>query len=231
MQSLGFFPNEIGLIYNEHNFNCNVSIIQLWIRLALPNFPPNRAFIFLKLLCRIARKKRDKEEQVAYKLEQEIALWDPTANTESTQDQFKTLFVSRINFDTSESKLRREFDSYGPIKSIRMVHDQKTGKPRGYAFIEYEHEKDMHSKYKPIKDFDLKFSSGDQLDWTFTVILFYLRISWLHSLWALAIFGRYFLHFINWSNKVRLTALLAPVNFFQNDLADMRLIIELPFQP
>ena len=117
----------------------------------LPNFPPNRVFIFLKLLfCRIARKKRDKEEQVAYKLEQEIALWDPTANTESTQDQFKTLFVSRINYDTSESKLRREFDSYGPIKSIRMVHDQKTGKPRGYAFIEYEHEKDMHSKYKPI---------------------------------------------------------------------------------
>jgi len=97
---------------------------------------------------RIARKKRDKEEQVAYKLEQEIALWDPTANTESTQDQFKTLFVSRINYDTSESKLRREFDSYGPIKSIRMVHDQKTGKPRGYAFIEYEHEKDMHTAYK-----------------------------------------------------------------------------------
>ena len=81
-------------------------------------------------------------------------MWDPTANTESTQDQFKTLFVSRINYDTSESKLRREFDSYGPIKSIRMVHDQKTGKPRGYAFIEYEHEKDMHSKYKPIKNFD-----------------------------------------------------------------------------
>ena len=119
--------------------------------------------------CRIARKKRDKEEQVAYKLEQEIALWDPTANTESTQDQFKTLFVSRINYDTSESKLRREFDSYGPIKSIRMVHDQKTGKPRGYAFIEYEHEKDMHSKYKPIKKFDLNFSSGDQLDRTIPV--------------------------------------------------------------
>lgn len=27
-----------------------------------------------------------------------------------------------------------------------MVHDKVTGKPRGYAFIEYEHEKDMHGK-------------------------------------------------------------------------------------
>jgi len=97
---------------------------------------------------RLVRKKRDKEEQVAYKLEQEIALWDPTANEEATTDPFKTLFVSRINYDTSESKIRREFESYGPVKSIRMIHDQNTGKPKGYAFIEFEHEKDMHCAYK-----------------------------------------------------------------------------------
>merc|ERR1719510_918245 len=29
-----------------------------------------------------------------------------------------------------------------------MVHDKDTGKPRGYAFVEYEHERDMHSAYK-----------------------------------------------------------------------------------
>lgn len=28
-----------------------------------------------------------------------------------------------------------------------MIHDRVTGKPRGYAFIEYEHERDMHGKY------------------------------------------------------------------------------------
>ena len=27
-----------------------------------------------------------------------------------------------------------------------MVHDNNTGKPRGYAFIEYEDEADMHGK-------------------------------------------------------------------------------------
>jgi len=43
--------------------------------------------------------------------------------------------------------LRREFEQYGPVKSIKMVHCTKNGKPRGYAFIEYEHEKDMHCKY------------------------------------------------------------------------------------
>jgi U1 small nuclear ribonucleoprotein len=30
---------------------------------------------------------------------------------------------------------------------IVLVHDKRTSKPRGYAFIEYEHERDMHCKY------------------------------------------------------------------------------------
>ena len=98
---------------------------------------------------RLERKKRDKEEQVAYKLEQEIALWDPTAAPDDavTTDPFKTLFVGRINNYTSENKIRREFESYGPIKTIKMVHDKESNKPKGYCFIEFEHERDMHCKY------------------------------------------------------------------------------------
>lgn len=54
------------------------------------------------------------------------------------------------NYDTSESKLRREFEVYGTIKKIIVIQNAETGKPRGYAFIEYEHERDMHCEYKFI---------------------------------------------------------------------------------
>lgn len=97
---------------------------------------------------RLERRRREKAEQVAYKLEREIALWDPQEIKNATEDPFKTLFVARINYDTSESKLRREFEIYGPIKKIVMIHDPDTVKPKGYAFIEYEHERDMHAAYK-----------------------------------------------------------------------------------
>jgi len=97
---------------------------------------------------RLERRRKEKAEANEYKLEQDLALWDPHADTNATGDPFKTLFVGRINYDTSESKLRREFETYGPIKRIRMVNDANSGKPRGYAFIEYEHERDMHSAYK-----------------------------------------------------------------------------------
>ncbi|XP_033751672.1 U1 small nuclear ribonucleoprotein 70 kDa-like [Pecten maximus] len=94
------------------------------------------------------RKRKERAEQIAYKLEQDLALWDPNNNPISTTDPYKTLFVARINFDTSESKLRREFEVYGPIRKICMLTDKISGKQRGYAFIEYEHERDMHSAYK-----------------------------------------------------------------------------------
>lgn len=94
------------------------------------------------------RRKKEKAEQVAYKLEQEIALWDPNSIVADMGDPFKTLFIARVNYYTSESKLRREFEQYGSIKNIKMIHNTKNGKPRGYAFVEYESEKDMHSAYK-----------------------------------------------------------------------------------
>lgn len=94
------------------------------------------------------RKRKERAEQVAYKLEQDLAMWDPASEPNATSDPFKTLFVGRINYDTSESKLRREFEVYGPVKKITVAYNSKNGKPRGYAFVEYEHERDMHSAYK-----------------------------------------------------------------------------------
>lgn len=82
---------------------------------------------------------------MAYKIEQGIATWTPADNSKATTDPYKTLFVSRINYETSESKLRREFEQFGKINKIVMVQD-KNGKPRGYAFIEYSHKSEMSSK-------------------------------------------------------------------------------------
>ncbi len=42
-------------------------------------------------------------------------------------DPFKTLFVSRLSFDVTERKLKREFEEYGPIKRIRLVHNKNSG--------------------------------------------------------------------------------------------------------
>ena len=45
----------------------------------------------------------------------------------SQSDPFKTLFVGRISYEATEKKLRREFEEFGVIKSVRMVHDKNSG--------------------------------------------------------------------------------------------------------
>ena len=90
---------------------------------------------------RLERKHKEKEEQVAYKLEQEIALWNPNSRENSTQDPFKTLFVARINYDTSQSKLRRVILKMMPsdLPQIHSLHMVYKGciyfETRGFAYF------------------------------------------------------------------------------------------------
>ena len=87
-------------------------------------------------------------------------------------DAFKTLFVARLSYDTTEKDLEREFGRFGPIERVRFrtihilgshinskiqirivtnTHEADDGVEskkkkkihRGYAFVVYEREKDM----------------------------------------------------------------------------------------
>mmetsp|Transcript_72281 Transcript_72281/g.211832 ORF Transcript_72281/g.211832 Transcript_72281/m.211832 type:complete len:344 (+) Transcript_72281:100-1131(+) len=98
-------------------------------------------------LERKARRHREKVQAHKDALQKLIDKYDPHKDPNASGDPFKTLFVARISYDTTEKKLKREFEVFGSIKRVRMIYDQK-GKPRGYAFIEYEHERDLKNAYK-----------------------------------------------------------------------------------
>jgi len=94
------------------------------------------------------RRAKEKSSLHEEKIQKILAEWDPHKNEKATSDPYKTLFVSRISYTTSEHKLKREFQVYGPIKRICLVHDIQSGKFRGYAFVEFERKSDMQTAYK-----------------------------------------------------------------------------------
>lgn len=47
------------------------------------------------------------------------------------------VFVGNLTFNTTEEQLREKFSFVGPVKNIRILVDKDTGKPKGFAFIEY----------------------------------------------------------------------------------------------
>lgn len=48
------------------------------------------------------------------------------------------LFVGNLSYDVTESDLREFFLTVGPLSTVIIPMDRDTGKPRGFAFVEFE---------------------------------------------------------------------------------------------
>ncbi|DAZ99176.1 TPA: hypothetical protein N0F65_008209 [Lagenidium giganteum] len=73
--------------------------------------------------------------------------FDAARDLQIQGDPYSTLFVARLNYATTEETLRDVFAKYGAIRSLRLVHDVKTHKSKGYAFIEFEDERGFRRAY------------------------------------------------------------------------------------
>jgi len=47
------------------------------------------------------------------------------------------LFVGNLPYDTTEAELREHFGTVGPLSHVFMPVDRETGRPRGFAFVEF----------------------------------------------------------------------------------------------
>jgi cold-inducible RNA-binding protein len=47
------------------------------------------------------------------------------------------LFVGNLSYDVTESDLRDLFSPVGPLSTVIIPMDRETGKPRGFAFVEF----------------------------------------------------------------------------------------------
>jgi RNA recognition motif-containing protein len=49
----------------------------------------------------------------------------------------RRIFVGNVNDRISEDRLRRHFEAVGEVTSVSIPIDRKTGRARGYAFVEF----------------------------------------------------------------------------------------------
>jgi RNA recognition motif-containing protein len=47
------------------------------------------------------------------------------------------LFVGNLSYDASEAELRQHFGTVGPVSYCYLPTDRETGRPRGFAFVEF----------------------------------------------------------------------------------------------
>jgi RNA recognition motif-containing protein len=70
------------------------------------------------------------------------------------------LFVGNLPYDTTESEIRELFSQIGPLSFVSLPADRETGKPRGFAFIEYG---DRALGESAISSFDGQLFKGRRL--------------------------------------------------------------------
>ena len=73
----------------------------------------------------------------------------------SSNAQKHDIFVGNLAFNTTEEQLHQAFSEIGRVINVRLVTDLETGKPRGFAFVEFEDPQAALSAIRNMNDYEL----------------------------------------------------------------------------
>ena len=74
--------------------------------------------------------------------------------------QNMTIYIGNINYSLGEDDIQKIFEVMGKVESVKLVMDKKTGKSKGYGFIEMPDKKEA---MEAIKTLDGKEVGGRNL--------------------------------------------------------------------
>lgn len=71
-----------------------------------------------------------------------------------------TIYVGNVNYSLSEEDVRRIFEVLGKVDAIKIIRDKKTGKSKGFGFLDMPNKKEA---MEAIKTLDGKTVAGRNL--------------------------------------------------------------------
>ena len=65
------------------------------------------------------------------------------------------VFVGNLDFKTSRDEVQRLFEQVGPVRDVFLPMDRETGRPRGFAFVEFESEEAAQQAIEKFHQYEL----------------------------------------------------------------------------
>ena len=65
------------------------------------------------------------------------------------------VFVGNLNFNTTRDEVEGLFAQVGPVKDVFLPTDRETGRPRGFAFVEYESDEAAQQAIEKFNQYQL----------------------------------------------------------------------------
>ena len=66
------------------------------------------------------------------------------------------IYIGNLSYQVTEDDLKKEFENFGGVKSIKIIRDRETGQSKGFGFIEMEQSEDGQSAINQLNGKDLK---------------------------------------------------------------------------
>lgn len=65
------------------------------------------------------------------------------------------LYIGNLSFDLTESKLQGIFSAYGEVNSVTIIHDKRSGRSKGFGFIEMNNDEEALEAIKRLNGYEL----------------------------------------------------------------------------
>ncbi len=66
------------------------------------------------------------------------------------------IYVGNLSYDMSENDLRKEFEKYGKVASVRIIENKMNGKSKGFGFVEMSDKGEAASGIRAVNGKELK---------------------------------------------------------------------------
>ena len=91
--------------------------------------------LLCKLFCPCGKKKCEKKAEKKAKKAEEKPFEKRKPHPAPTDGSVE-IYVGNLSYDMTEDQLRKEFEAYGKVNSVRLVTNRSNGKSKGFGFVQ-----------------------------------------------------------------------------------------------
>ena len=66
------------------------------------------------------------------------------------------IYVGNLSYETTEEDLKKAFDVYGAVDTVRVIKDNYSGRSKGFGFVEMPTKSEAQSAIEGLNGKDLK---------------------------------------------------------------------------
>jgi RNA recognition motif-containing protein len=66
------------------------------------------------------------------------------------------MYVSNLSFHTMEEDLKKLFEKFGAVSSVKIISDRETGRSRGFGFVEMDSDTEANAAMSQLNNKEIE---------------------------------------------------------------------------